>query len=390
MENKEREVKNKKKMKKILFISTRNPYSNRYSGDVIGSKKIINILKKNSSLDLVTLDDKEDFSQKGTFAFKKPNFIFKFFFIIKSLFYFQPIQFGLFYSSKMKNFINDNANNYDIIFFYHIRSSQYLPENFYGKTIIEMGDLYSDNYGQTFNTLNFFNPLKYIYFLETFLIKKIEKNIFLNFDKIIMFSKNEIKKVDKSFKKKLVHINVSIDKINKKYLFSKNNNKILFIGNLKYLPNILAIKSFVKNILPNLKKEDPNISIELIGEISNFNRMMFSTNKNIKCWGSQKFLDKFIKGSFCGLANLDIATGIQGKVLTYMSYGLPVICSKIAAHNFDKNVIAYNDQNDLLRKIYKLKRDKILSNNLSKRSLQFINKFSWSKVKNDYLKIIKI
>ena len=376
-------------MKKILFISTRNPFSNRYSGDVIGSKKIVSVLKKNNSLDLVTLGEKEDFSQKGHFVFGKPNFIIKCFNIIRSLFYFQPIQFGLFYSKKMQKFINDNVQKYDVIFFYHIRSSQYLPENFYGKKIIEMGDLYSNNYRQTSNTLNVFNPLKYIYFLETYFIKKIEKKIFLNFDKIILFLKNEIKKVDKSFKKKLVHINVSVDKINKKYLFFKNNKKILFILNLKYLPNILAVKSFIKNILPNLKKEDPKVTIELIGEISNFNRMIFSTNKNIKCWGSQKYLDKFIKGSFCGLANLNIATGIQGKILTYMSYGLPVICSKNVAHNFDSNVIKYNDKNDLLKKINKLKNDKSFSKNISKKSLKFINKFSWNKVKKDYLKIVK-
>ena len=285
-------------MKKILFISTRNPFSDRYSGDVINSKKIVSVLKKYSSLDLITLDEKEDFSQKGNFIFEKPNFIFKFFYVVRSLFNFQPIQFGLFYSNKIKKFINDNAHNYDIIYFYHIRSSQYLPENFYGKTIIEMGDLYSNNYIQTSNTLNIFNPLKYIYFLETYFIKKIEEKIFLNFDKIILFSKNEIKKVNRLFKKKLVHINVSVDKINKKYLFSKNNKKILFIGNLKYLPNILAVKSFIKNILPSLKKKEPNITIELIGEISNFNRMVLSTNKNVKCWGSQKHLDKFIKIPF--------------------------------------------------------------------------------------------
>ena len=64
----------------------------------------------------------------------------------------------------MKNFIEDNANEYDLLFFYHIRSSQYLPINYYGETIIEMGDLYSDNYNQTFQNLNPLNPLKYIYY----------------------------------------------------------------------------------------------------------------------------------------------------------------------------------------------------------------------------------
>ena len=33
-------------MKKALFVSTRNPFSERYSGDVIGSQKVIKILKK--------------------------------------------------------------------------------------------------------------------------------------------------------------------------------------------------------------------------------------------------------------------------------------------------------------------------------------------------------
>ena len=376
-------------MKKILFVSTRNPYSNRYSGDIIGSKKIINALKRNNILDVVSLGDKKDLSQKNIFIFKKPFFLKKFLHALKSLIILQPIQLGFFHSGEMKSFINNNAENYDIIFFYHIRSSQYLPENYYGKKIIEMGDLYSDNYHQTFKNLNIFNPLKYIYFLESLFVKQLEKKIFINFDKIILFSKNEIKKVDKLFSKNIIHINISIDKIKKKYLFSKKNNKILFVGNLKYLPNILAVKKFAKNILPKLKKKIPDIQFEIIGEINNFDKFFLSKYKNIKCWGSQKNLDKFIKGSFCGLANLDIATGVQGKILSYMSYGLPVICSNKVARNFDNNVITYNDNTDLVNKINKLKNDKKLSNYVSKKSLNYIGKFDWKKVSKEYFKIIK-
>ena len=376
-------------MKKILFISTRNPYSNRFSGDIIGSKKIINILKKNNVIDVVTLGDRKDFSQKDIFIFKKPFFFNKFLHALKSLMLLQPIQLGFFYSDEMKSFINDNAVNYDIIFFYHIRSSQYLPKNYYGKKIIEMGDLYSNNYHQTFKNLNIFNPLKYIYFLESILVRQLEKKIFINFDKIILFSKDEIKKIEKVFSKNIIHINISIDKIKKKYLFSKKNNKILFIGNLKYLPNILAVKKFAKNILPKLKKKIPDIKFEIIGEINNFDKFLLSKNEDIKCWGSQKNLDKFIKGSFCGLANLEIATGIQGKILTYMSYGLPVICSNRVASNFEKNVISYNDDIDIINKIKKLKNDKKLSNYISKKSLNFIKKFDWKKVSKEYFKIIK-
>ena len=56
---------NKKMKKKILFITTRNPYSGRYSGDVIRSLKIVNFLKKKFDLDIVCLKN------KGTKKFKK-------------------------------------------------------------------------------------------------------------------------------------------------------------------------------------------------------------------------------------------------------------------------------------------------------------------------------
>ena len=67
----------------------------------------------------------------------------------------KPLQFGLFFSQSMKRYIEEHAKNYDLLFFYHIRSSQYLPKNYDGNKIIEMGDLYSQNYFQTFRNSKF-------------------------------------------------------------------------------------------------------------------------------------------------------------------------------------------------------------------------------------------
>ena len=375
-------------MKKILFISTRNPYSGRYSGDVIGSKKILNTLKKKNIIDLVSLDKKENFTKKNVFIFKSPFLLTKIFYVLRSLVTLKPLHFGLFYSNKMKRFVKKNVSNYDQIFCYHIRSTQYVPKNFKGKKIIEMGDLYSSNYRQTYHYLNFFNPLKYIYLLESLLVKKIEKSIFSNFDKIILFSKSEIKKINKQFIKKIVHIDVSIDEIKNKYLFSKKNKKILFIGNLKYLPNILAVKNFVKKILPKLQREIPHIKLQIIGDINLIDKILLTTNKNVECLGKQKNLDRFIKGAFCGLANLEIATGIQGKILTYMSYGLPVICSKKVATNFNKNVMYYKNYNEFINKISILNKNHKVSRQMSKKSLIFVNNFKWKKISQNYLKVV--
>ena len=377
-------------MKKILFITTRNPYSGRFSGDVIGSLKIINFLKKKNQVDVVTLYRKKTELKKRIVYFKSPNYFLKIFYVLHSLLRLKPLQFGLFLSKKMKAYVKKNAKRYDLLFFYHIRSSQYLPNNYKGSTVIEMGDLYSSNYYQTFCNLNIFNPLKYVYLIESILIKRVENRIFQSFNKIILFSKNEIKKINKIFRKKIYNVNISIKSVQKKFTYSLKNNKILFIGNLGYLPNLLAVKDFINNSFFLIKKEIPDVKFLIIGDVSKLNKFFFSFKKDVIFLGQQNNIKKFIKNSICGLANIKIATGLQGKVLTYMSYGLPVVCSKKVASNFKKNTINYNNNNDLVKKIVNLKNNKKLSRKFSNKSLKFLKEFSEEKVCSKYLKIVSL
>ena len=377
-------------MKKILFITTRNPYSGRFSGDVIGSLKIINFLKKKNQVDVVTLYRKKTELKKRIIYFKSPNYFLKIFYVLHSLLRLKPLQFGLFLSKKMKAYIKKNAKRYDLLFFYHIRSSQYLPNNYKGSTVIEMGDLYSSNYYQTFCNLNIFNPLKYVYLIESILIKRVENRIFQSFNKIILFSKNEIKKINKIFRKKIYNVNISIKSVQKKFTYSLKNNKILFIGNLCYLPNLLAVKDFINNSFFLIKKEIPDVKFLIIGDVSKLNKFFFSFKKDVIFLGQQNNIKKFIKNSICGLANIKIATGVQGKVLTYMSYGLPVVCSKKVASNFKKNTINYSNNNDLVKKIINLKNNKKLSRKFSNKSLKFLKEFSEEKVCSKYLKIVSL
>ena len=64
-------------MKKILFITTRNPHSGRFSGDVIGSLKIIKFLKKEYLVDVISLGSEKSNSNKKIIFFSGPNYFFK-------------------------------------------------------------------------------------------------------------------------------------------------------------------------------------------------------------------------------------------------------------------------------------------------------------------------
>ena len=195
-----------------------------------------------------------------------------------SILKFKPLQLGYFYSPQIKKFVKENYQNYDLIFLQSFRVAQYVPKEFEKKSILDMGDITSQNYYQTSSRSFFLNPLKFIYYFESILLKKYESYCFKNFKKILLFSKKEINTLSKNFKKNIIQINFGIEKVKKKYNFNLKNYKIIFIGNIKYAPNRDACYEFSSKILPQINERYPEIELHIIGEISKTDRF-FSWKK---------------------------------------------------------------------------------------------------------------
>ena len=103
-------------MKKILFICPRNPFSERYSGDVIRAKKFIYSLSQNNYVKVISLDSKDSQKKESRLSyesFKEINFFIKIFYIIFSLIKIKPLQLGYFFSPKIKEYVQNNYQNYD-------------------------------------------------------------------------------------------------------------------------------------------------------------------------------------------------------------------------------------------------------------------------------------
>ena len=54
-----------------------------------------------------------------------------------------------------------------------VRAAQYAINLKFKKKILDMGDLYSKNYSQTSKAKSIFNPSKFIYYIESILMKNI-------------------------------------------------------------------------------------------------------------------------------------------------------------------------------------------------------------------------
>ncbi len=374
-------------MKKILFVSPRNPFSGRYSGDVVRANKFINFFSRNNFVKVISPDFKNSTIRRSKLnyeGFKDTNFITKIYYVFLSLINLKPLQLGYFYSPKIHKYIKKYHEDYDLIFFQSFRTAQYKPENSVASNILDMGDITSNNYNQTSRKIFFLNPLRIIYFIESILLKKYEDFCFYSFQKTLLFSKKEINSVKKEFRKKIIQISFGVESIKRKYKFSLKNNKIVFIGNIKYSPNKHACYEFVDRILPKILKIYPNIEFHIIGEISKIDKFFLNLRTNVKIHGKVNNLEPYLNKTICGLANLKISSGIQTKLLTYMSYGIPSVCSHQVAKNFDaiekSKINYYKNNEELIKIILKFKRNKNYSLLASKRSLKTIRNFKWDKI----------
>jgi len=381
-------------VKKLLFITPRCPFSGRYSGDVIRANKFIHFLSRKYNVKVISLDKNNKKKEIGKIkyrGFKNSNFLSKIFNIIFSILRLQPLQIGYFFSPAIKNYIKNNYKKYDLIFLQSIRTVQYVPNNVLIKCILDMGDLTSINYRQTFRRLSFLNPLKIIYLIESILVKNYEKKCFKKFNKILLFSKKEINSVDKKFRRKLFQINFGIDKIKSLYKYNKKNNKIIFIGNIKYAPNREACLEFINKVLPKILSKYPKVQFHIIGEISKIDKFFVMKKRNVKIFDKVDNLEPYLSKAICGLANLNISSGIQTKLLTYMSYGIPSVCSQQVSQNFDaikkSKINFYKNDDEMIKLIFRFMENKKFSMSSSKRALKTISLFKWD---NIFFKLNKI
>ena len=110
---------------------------------------------------------------------------------IFSILQLRPLQLGYFFSNKINNYTIKNYKNFDYIFCQSVRTAPYVL-NLKIKKVLDMGDLYSNNYNQIYKIKSIFNPVKFVYLIESLLIKKFEKLCLQNFDKILFATSHAV------------------------------------------------------------------------------------------------------------------------------------------------------------------------------------------------------
>lgn len=210
--------------------------------------------------------------------------------------------------------------------------------------------------------------------IEASKIKKLELNLIKKADASIVVSKTELKILKQEKAHKKVHLFSLIKATSHPNKLFKSRSGIVYVGGFDHKPNVDAVKFFVRNIMPILRKKDKAIVFYIIGSHPP-KEILAMQSPTIKVIGFAEKLDPILNNMRVMVAPLRYGAGVKGKIVTAMSLGLPVVSTQIGAEGMGlthkKNILIANDPNLFAQNVLDLYKNVKLWNYISENSLNF-------------------
>lgn len=199
---------------------------------------------------------------------------------------------------------------------------------------------------------NFFKNLFYTW--EGKKQKLWELNTLNCFNKIIVLNEKDktlLKKENKNF-----NIEIAFPKIDewcykvKRDIFKKHT--ILFLGAMHRFENQDAIKWFIKEVFPTIKKEYSDSIVYIVGGNPPIDIQKLS-NESIIVTGFVNSLKYYFEKSQVAIVPLNFGAGIKIKTLETLAARIPTIATDIGAEGIpsNKNLIIANNKEEFIQKI---------------------------------------
>jgi hypothetical protein len=157
----------------------------------------------------------------------------------------------------------------------------------------------------------------------------------------------------------------------------RERKNIMFIGGFLHQPNEDAVFYFIREILPIVKEKIKDLKFLIIGSDppKSFQKL---NSKDIVVTGYVKDVAPYFTKCRVFVSPLRYGAGIKGKIGQSMSYGLPVVTTKIGAEGMEllngENALIADEPEEFAEAIIRLYTDESLWNKISLKSIEHIER----------------
>ena len=101
----------------------------------------------------------------------------------------------------------------------------------------------------------------------------------------------------------------------------------IFTGDMSYFPNREGVTYFVRDVLPLVRRQIPDIRFLVVGRNPGRQVEALQSEPGVEVTGFVPDVRPFLARASVAVAPLTIAAGVQNKILEAMSSGLPVVAT---------------------------------------------------------------
>jgi polysaccharide biosynthesis protein PslH len=335
----------------ILFLSHRMPFPPD-RGDKIRSHHILKALAGLAPIHVATFaDDDRDMAAEGELAQLarshclvrrvKPLILAG----IQSLFRHEAVSLPAFHSPEIVSFVAKVLRDKPVgtIYVFSGQMGQYIPEDFPGRVIFDFVDVDSakfEAYAKAGNGIRSWLDAREARLLgteEARLARRSDISLLVSAAEAALFAAR-LSPLDRA-QCDVRALGNGIDS----QLFDPATVKpeprmldcagprLIFTGQMDYAPNVAAALRVATRILPLIRAQLPSASFHVVGRNPAEALVKHDGRDGCHVWGGVADMRPWLRGADLALVPLEIARGIQNKVLEAMAMGLPVVLSSAAA-----------------------------------------------------------
>lgn len=219
--------------------------------------------------------------------------------------------------------------------------------------------------------------------LKSFEIKAIK-----NSDLVLTCSRIDydfIKKYNSNIK--IIPNGVDVDDY--KNLKPSGDNAVIFMGGVAYPPNADAVRYYISDIHPKIKKEIPDIKAYLVGTDE---KWLQSNDESVIPLGFVPDIKPYLEKASIGICPIRYGSGTRLKILTYMAGNLPVVSTSKGAEGVDykngSDLFIENNADDFAFRVITLLNDKNLAKQIAQNGQNFVSEnFDWKSICSNLNKV---
>ncbi|MEP6868060.1 MAG: TIGR03087 family PEP-CTERM/XrtA system glycosyltransferase [Novosphingobium sp.] len=338
-------------MSDILFIAHRIPFPPD-RGDKIRSHHVLNRLARLAPVHVATFaDDEADAAAEADLAAvaasyrlihrRKPLMRAG----LEALVSRSPVSLTAFHDPKLADFINETIQNNTIsaIYVFSGQMGQYVPVDFAGRVILDFVDADSAKFAAYAKSGHWpsrwvnWREARHLRAEEARLVRRAHASLLISDEEAALFAARLTALERQGAQIGVLRNGIDLRQFDpfavapQPELASIPGPKLIFSGQMDYAPNVAAVLRAARRIMPKVRTAFPDASLHIVGRKPTAEVLELNGVNGCKVWGRVDNMPAWLRAADLALVPLEIARGVQNKVLEAMAMAMPVVASTGAA-----------------------------------------------------------